>query len=67
MKAQRKKWFGYIMRRSDSEYLKAAVEWKSTGKTPRGHPKKEWIDEIKQDLEKLGVPNWEEKVHNQEE
>jgi len=42
------------MRRSDSENLKAAVEWKPTGKRPRGRPKERWIDGIKQNLEKLG-------------
>jgi hypothetical protein len=67
VKAQRIKWFGHVMRRSDSEYLKATVEWKPTGKRPRGRPKKRWIDGIKQDLEKLGIPNWEEKVQNREE
>jgi len=48
--------------RSNSKYLKAVVEWKPTGKRPRGRPKKRWIDGIKQVLEKLRIPNWEEKV-----
>lgn len=34
VKAQRIKWFGHVMRRSDSEYLRAAVEWKPTGQRP---------------------------------
>jgi len=33
-------------------------------KRPRKRPKKRWIDGIKQDLEKLEIPNWEEKLHN---
>jgi len=45
------------MRRSDTEYLKAAVEWKPTEKRARGRPKKRWIDGIKQDLEKLVILN----------
>lgn len=28
---------------------------------------KRWMDGITQDLEKLGIPNWEEKVQNREE
>ncbi|VVC31914.1 Reverse transcriptase domain [Cinara cedri] len=40
VKTQRIKWFGHVMRRSNSDYLKAAVEWKPTGKRPRGRPKK---------------------------
>ncbi|VVC43813.1 HMG-I/HMG-Y, DNA-binding, conserved site [Cinara cedri] len=67
VKTQRIKWFGHVMRRSNSDYLKAAIEWKPTGKRPRGRPKKRWIDGIKQDLEKLGISNWEDKVQNREE
>jgi len=65
VKAQRIKWFGHVMRRSNSDYLKAAAVWKLTGKRSRG--KKRWIDGIKLDLEKLGISNWEEKVQNREE
>lgn len=57
VKAQRIKWFGHVMRRSDSECLKAAVEWKPTEKRQRERPKERWIDGIKQDLEKLGILN----------
>jgi hypothetical protein len=47
VKAQRIKWFAHVMRKSRSEYLKVAVELrKPTGKKPRGHPKKRWIDGI---------------------
>jgi hypothetical protein len=46
-----------VLRRSNSEYLKAKVDWKSIGKTQREHPKKWWIDEIKQDIKKLGILN----------
>lgn len=46
------------------EYVKAAVEWKPTGKRPRRRPKKRRIDGIKQDLEKLEIPDCEEKVQN---
>jgi hypothetical protein len=45
VKAQRIKWFGHVMRRSDLEYLKVMVEWKPTGKRSWEHPKKRWIDE----------------------
>jgi hypothetical protein len=54
------------MRRSNSEYLKTTAEWKPIGKRPIGRPKKRWIDGVKQDLEKLGIPNWREKIQNRE-
>jgi hypothetical protein len=40
---------------------------KLTGKRPKERPKKRWIDGVKQDLEKLGILNWEEKIQNREE
>jgi len=46
------------------KYDKAAVEWKPTGERPRRRPKKRWIDGVKQDLEKLEIPDCEEKVQN---
>lgn len=33
---------------------------------PRGRPKKQWIDGIKQDLKKLGISNRKKKIQNQE-
>jgi hypothetical protein len=38
IKTQRTKWFGHVMRRSNSEYLKAEVEQKPTGKRPEERP-----------------------------
>jgi hypothetical protein len=67
VKTQRIKWFGHVMRRLNSDYLKAVAKWKPTGKRPKGRQKKRWIDSIKQDLEKLGISNWEEKLQNREE
>jgi hypothetical protein len=34
----------------DSEYLKMMVKWNIHRDRPRGHPKKQWIDEVKQNL-----------------
>jgi len=50
VKAHRTKWFGHVMKRSDSKYLKSAVEWKLIGMRPRGRPKKRWRVGINQDL-----------------
>jgi len=43
------------------------TKWKPTGKRPRGRPKKRWKDGVKQDLEKLGILNWAEKIQNRED
>lgn len=48
MKVKIIKWFRHVMRRSSSK--KAAVEWKQTGKRQRRHPRKRWVDGIRQDM-----------------
>lgn len=55
------------MRRSDAEILKAAVQRKPIEKIPRGHPKKQWIEGLKKDLEKLEAINCMERVHKRKE
>jgi len=35
--------------------------------TKRTFKEYRWIDRINQDFEKLGIPNWEEKVQNRKE
>lgn len=61
------KWFRHVMRISDAENLKAAVEWKLSGKRSRCHPKNRWMYGIVQDLDKLKVVNWEDRLNNWKE
>lgn len=59
VKAQRIKWYGYVMRKSNSECLKKRwLSGTSQGNDQEYIQKKRWI---KQDLEKLEMPNWKKK------
>lgn len=53
VKVQTIQWSGRVKRRPDSADVKAAVDWGSTGKGPKGRPKKRWLDGVKRDREKL--------------
>ncbi|KAF0759781.1 neurotrimin-like [Aphis craccivora] len=47
------------MRKRENEIVRMALEWKPTGKRPRGRPRKRWIDVVEEeDLKILGVENW---------
>ena len=64
---QRIQWLGHVMRRNEEETVRTVLEWKPTGKRPRGRPRKRWLDTVEEDLKKIGVQEWRTIVHNREE
>jgi len=59
-------WSGHTMRREETSEARALIEYKPTRRRPRGRPKKLWMDGVRQDLEKLEVMNWEEKIRDRD-
>lgn len=51
VKGQRIQWFGHTIKREETNEARAAIEYKPTGRRPRGRPKKRWMDGVQQDLE----------------
>jgi len=51
---QQIQWLGHIMHRNEKEMVRAVLEWKPTGKRPRGRPKKRWMDSL-EDFKKIGI------------
>lgn len=49
------------MRRDETNEVRVSIEYKITGKRPRGRPKKRWMDRVHQDLE---VTDWEERIQD---
>ena len=66
IKGQRIQWFGHAMRREETNEVRAAIEYKPTGRRPRGRPKKRWMDGVQQDLERLEVTEWEERIQDRD-
>jgi hypothetical protein len=66
IKGQRLQRFGHIMRRSEEETIKAAIEWQPEGKRPRDRPRKRWLDLIEEDLKTIGVKEWKEIIQYRE-
>jgi len=67
VKGQRIQWFGHIMRREETNEVRAAIEYKPTGRRPRGRPKKRWMDGVQQDLKRLEVTDWKEKTQDRDQ
>lgn len=64
MKAKRLRWFGHIERRENDAIIKKIKDWKPNEERPRGRPKIRWADQVKEDLQKLGVRNIKELTAN---
>ena len=60
MKGQRIQWLGHMWRRSEDDINRVILEWKPTGKRPRGRPRKRWLDGVEEDLHRMGVQDWKE-------
>ncbi|VVC32407.1 Reverse transcriptase domain [Cinara cedri] len=57
MKSSRIRWAGHVWR---SEVLGSITKWKPNTKRPRGRPRQQWADRVKDDLRMIGVKNAEE-------
>jgi len=55
MKGQRIQWLGHMWWRSEDDINRVILEWKPTGKRPRGRPRKRWLDGVEEDLHRMGV------------
>lgn len=43
--------FGHVMCRNDN-VIKTVMNWRPTGKRPRGRSRKRWMDVVEEDLKK---------------
>ena len=66
MKGQRIQWLGHMWRRSEDDINRVILEWKPTGKRPRGRPRKRWLDGVEEDLQRMGVQDWKELAQDRE-
>jgi hypothetical protein len=58
IKSMRIRWLGHVERMSNDRMPKMILNAKMEGDRKRGRPKKRWINDVEQDLRKLGIHNW---------
>ena len=55
VRRQRLRWLGHVVRRTEDEPIRKALETVVDGNQPIGRPRKRWLEGVKKDAEKLAV------------
>ena len=56
VKSKRIAWLGHVMRMEKKP--KRVLEWKPIGRRNKGRPRKSWIEDIKEDIQLMGIKGW---------
>ena len=67
IKIRRLEWLGHIVRMNETGSVKKIFEGKLEGRRGRGRPRLRWINDVEDDLRKLGVKQWRTKASEREE
>ena len=67
IKIQRLEWLGHVIRMNETRSVKKIFEGKLEGRRGRGRPRLKWIDDVEDDLRKLGVKRWRAKALDRDE
>ena len=51
-------WLGHVMRMEGKRIPKRVLEWKPTGRRNRGRLRERWIEDIKEDVQIMGIRGW---------
>jgi hypothetical protein len=58
IKGRRIAWLGHVMRMDEKRTHKRVLEWKPVGRRIRGRPRKRWIEDVEEDIERMGIIGW---------
>jgi hypothetical protein len=56
--SRRMAWLGHVMRMDEKRTPKRVLEWKAIGRRIRGRPKKRWIEDVEEDIQRMGIRGW---------
>jgi hypothetical protein len=60
-------WLGHVVRMNETRSVKKIFEGKLEGRRGRGRLRLRWINDVEEDLRKLGVKRWRTKASEREE
>ena len=58
IKSRRIAWLGHVMRMDEDRTPKRVLEWKPIGRRIRGRPRKRWIKDVEEDIQRMGIRGW---------
>jgi len=67
IKIRRFEWLRHVSRMNETRSVKKIFEGKLEGRRDRGRPRLRWINDVEDDLRKLGVKRWRTKALNRED
>jgi len=56
---KRLSWLGHVERMTNERVAKTIYKRKTYETRPKGRPRVRWKDDVRNDLRKMGVNNWE--------
>jgi len=58
IKSRRIAWLGHMMWMDENGTPKRVLEWKPIGRRIRGKPRKRWIEDNEEDIQRMGIRGW---------
>ena len=58
IKSRRIAWLGHVMRMDEKRKPKRVLEWKPIGRRIRVRPRKGWIDDVEEDIQRMRIRGW---------
>jgi hypothetical protein len=51
-------WLGHVMLMDEKKTLKRLLEWKPLGRRIRGRPRKRWVEDSEENIQRVGIRVW---------
>jgi hypothetical protein len=60
-------WLGHVERMTNETVAKTLYKWKPYATRPKGRPRVRWEDIVRNDLRKMGVTNWKQRMQERKQ
>ena len=55
LQQNRLRWYGHVLRKDDNDWVKKCMEYEVVGFSPRGRPKRTWLEVVQRDCQVCGL------------